>query len=75
METMKLEVSQPMLNLIVAALANMPYRDAAPAIKEIERQVQAFNEAQEKHRLLAESANSGQMSAAQENAHREAGEL
>ena len=41
----KLELSEDMMNIIVQALANAPYRVAAPVLNEIQKQV---NEQQSK---------------------------
>ena len=38
MQTFKIELSELMLNYVLNSLANMPYRDSAPVIAEIQKQ-------------------------------------
>lgn len=48
MKTFKIELSELMLNYVLNSLANMPYRDSAPVIAEIQKQ--CANQSQEVER-------------------------
>lgn len=54
---MKLELTQEQLQIIGAALAELPYRIAAPVIAEINRQIAAHQDKPDNHdTIAAESA-------------------
>lgn len=47
MQTFKIELSELMLNYVLNSLANMPYRDSAPVIAEIQKQASQSQEVEQ----------------------------